>query len=87
MNAHAWRWLAWFLAVSPFAASAGAPDIVLRFPQDRSVGLVETRPKLSTRPLEKMFDDWQTISDATGVVVVPNGQEVRLQVDRAGGSD
>jgi len=64
-----------------------ASDRALRFPPEWSVGrlsLLESRPEISSGAVDPDWVDW---TDACGVVKVPSGHVVRLEVRKRGAQD
>ncbi len=60
---------------------------ILRFPADRSLGVVHTRPAREARDDVSEYADWQPLGDARGEVRLPKDAEVRLVVSSIGSKD
>ena len=72
------------------AAEPPAAEIAqrtLRFPADRGVGMVFTRPKPQDGYLENNYDDWRLIGHARGEIKAAADLDVRLDVGQAAGAD
>ncbi len=77
----------------PGPDEADKPENVLRFPDDRTGGVVFSRPaglegyRVGFGFLESWYEGWEQIAPARGEVEIPPGHHVRLDVSKAASKD
>jgi Leucine-rich repeat (LRR) protein len=73
------------LCIANCAGARQADSQIIHFPSDRSMGMLYI---LDVNKLDKSSDDgWEPLCEATGDVMVPAGEKVRLNLSKEAGND